>query len=154
VGHRFDMVITALIVMSAIAIVLETVSVFGEYFSYLFNFLAWFFTIIFTIEYFLRIYASTNRWKYITSFFGVIDFLAIAPMYIGIFYPHQQLWLIIRILRLLRIFRVFEMGHFVSEGALVANALKASKNKIIVFISFVGISTILMGALMYSVENQ
>jgi voltage-gated potassium channel len=153
-GQWFDMVVTFIIVLSVCVVVLETVAGMGTAYQSLFYVLEWVFTILFTIEFFLRLYAAHNRWRYVTSFFGIVDLLAVIPTYIGIFLPGHQSLLIIRILRLLRIFRIFELGHFVSEGAVVASALKASKIKIIVFLSFVGISSILMGALMYMVESS
>jgi|SRR5688572_6006442 len=153
-GQVFDMVVFSLIALSVVMVILGSVHSIQARYAQLFHVLQWIFTIIFTIEYLLRIYAAKDRWQYVTSFYGLVDLLAIAPTYYGIFFPIGRHLIIIRILRLLRIFRVFEMGHFVREGAIVASALKASRTKIIVFLSFVAIASVLMGALMYTVEAK
>lgn len=152
-GHRFDIVVTWLIVASVVTVILGTVSQIDNAIPGILNGVEWAITILFTIEYGARIYAARQRMKYVTSFFGIIDLLAILPSFAGIFISGSQSLLIIRILRLLRIFRIFEMRQFVNEGSVVASALKASKTKIIVFLAFVGISSILMGALIYMAEN-
>ncbi len=153
-GNLFDIIIIGLIVVSVCFVILESVDSIGNRYAALFHLLQWGFTIIFTIEYLLRVYSAKDRWQYATSFFGIVDLLAILPSYYGIFFTGARHLLIIRILRLLRIFRIFEMGHFVSEGAIVVSALRASKTKIIVFLGFVIIASILMGALMYMVEAE
>ena len=89
-----------------------------------------------------------------TSFFGTVDFLSIIPSYVSLLVVGIQPLLFIRVLRLLRVFRIFEMGHFVREGAIVANALKASRVKITVFISFVLIASVFTGAVMYMAESK
>jgi voltage-gated potassium channel len=154
VGHRFEVFVTWAIILSVVVVVLETVEVLGENFIHIFMMIEWGFTVLFTLEYMMRLYAAENRWKYATSFFGIIDLISILPAYVGLCLPGKQSLLIIRILRLLRLFRIFKMGHFVSEGAVVASALRASKIKIIVFLSFVSIASIFMGALMYMVESD
>jgi voltage-gated potassium channel len=149
-GNLFDIVVFVLIIVSICFVVLESVKTLYQQYPRIFNFLHWSFTIVFTIEYLLRIYAAKDRWNYVTSFLGIIDLLAIVPSYI--FFSGSRHLLIIRVLRLLRIFRIFQMGHFVREGSIVASALRASQTKIIVFLSFVAIASVLMGALMYMVE--
>lgn len=153
-GRKFDVVILWLIVLSVGFVILDSVDSISPEIHQFLQIAEWVFTIVFTIEYLLRIYSAPNRWKYVTSFFGIVDFLAIIPSYIGFFLSGMQHLLIIRILRLLRIFRIFQMGHFVREGSIVASALRASQVKIIVFLVFVVIASILMGALMYMVEAE
>ena len=153
-GQIFDMVVFTLIVLSAIMVTLGSVNSIQARYAQLFHVLQWSFTILFTIEYLLRIYAAKDRLQYVTSFFGIVDLLSIVPSYYGIFFTGGRNLIIIRILRLLRIFRIFEMGHFVREGAIVVSALKASRTKIIVFLSFVAIVAVLMGALMYTIEAK
>lgn len=153
-GRWFDIYVLWMIMISVTLVIIDSIEWVGDTFHHAFTILEWIFTILFTIEYLLRIYSAPNRRKYATSFLGVIDLLAILPTYIGIFIPGTQHLLIIRILRLLRIFRIFQMGHFVREGSIVANALRASRAKITVFMVFVLIATILMGALMYMVEAR
>ncbi|HPG08061.1 MAG TPA: ion transporter [Saprospiraceae bacterium] len=153
-GRRFDTILIIAIAFSVLAIIFETVSSFHHTYWWLFYSLEWFFTVIFTVEYVLRLYASRNPVAYATSFFGFVDLLAILPAYIGIFFPGAQHLLIIRVLRLLRIFRIFKMGHFVREGSIVVGALQASRTKIYVFLSFVVLMAVLLGTLMYMVEGD
>lgn len=153
-GSLFDIIVIWLIFASVSFVVLESIRSIDATFHTIFHYLEWGFTILFTIEYILRLYASKNRWRYATSFYGIIDLIAILPSYLGIFIPSAKHLLIIRVLRLMRIFRIFEMGHFVNEGAIVAGALRASRTKITVFLSFLFIVCILMGALMYMLESE
>ena len=153
-GHRFDLIITSMIILSVAVVMLESVTRINEQYKDLLNTLEWIFTILFTIEYALRIYSARNRRKYMTSFFGTVDFLSIIPSYVSLLVGGIQPLLFIRVLRLLRVFRIFEMGHFVREGAIVANALKASRVKITVFISFVLIASVFTGAIMYMAESK
>ncbi len=151
-GNTFDLVVIALIVASVSFVVLESVDRINAIHHSFFHKIEWAFTILFTFEYFLRIYAARDRWKYMTSFFGLVDLLAILPTYLLFVIPGGQSLLIIRVLRLMRIFRIMEMGHFVREGAIVASALKASRVKIFIFLGFVMIASVFMGAMMYIVE--
>lgn len=152
-GRRFDIVVIWLIVVSVVMVLLESVVEFHQAYWWAFFALEWVLTIAFTIEYVLRLYAARNTWRYATSFFGVVDLLAILPAFLSVFFFAAQNLLIIRILRLLRIFRIFKMGHFVEEGGIVVAALQASKTKIYVFISFVLLMAMLIGTLMYMVEG-
>ncbi len=151
-GKRFDTILIVLIIASILSVMLETVSPFHKANWWIFFVLEWVFTVLFTVEYILRLYSSKYPVRYATSFFGVVDLLAILPTYISIFFIGTQHLLIVRALRLLRIFRIFKMGHFVDEGAVVISALQASKTKIYVFISFVVLMSIIIGSLMYMVE--
>ena len=146
------MVVLWLIIISVLFVSLDSVESYSPRVHQFFKTAEWIFTICFTLEYFLRIYSSRNRLNYIFSFYGILDLLAILPSYIGLFFVGTQHLLIVRILRLLRIFRIFQMGHFVREGAIVASALRASRVKITVFIVFVVIASVLLGAMMYMVE--
>jgi voltage-gated potassium channel len=153
-GHRFDLFITWMIVISVSVVVLDTVTEYHSQFHQWFRLAEWIFTGIFTIEYLLRLYAAKDKKAYAFSFFGIVDLLAILPTYLNLFIHGKQSLLVIRVLRLLRLFRIFKLGHFVSEGAIVASALRASKEKIIVFFSFICISSVFMGSLMYMVEHE
>ena len=153
-GRIFDMAVLWLVVLSVTSVILHSVDSIRARYDSLFKAIEWSFTILFTIEYALRLYSAPNRMRYATSFFGIVDLLAIAPSYVGLFFTGTQHLLIVRILRLLRIFRIFQMGHFVREGSIVASALRASRAKIIVFLVFVAVSAVLMGALMYMVEED
>ncbi len=152
-GRWFDLIVIGLILISVITVILETIPSIGDRWPVFFNKLEWSFTILFTVEYAMRIYAALPRRKYITSFYGITDLISIIPTYLGLIITGQPSLLIIRVLRILRIFRIFGMGHFVSEGAVVVQALQASRTKILVFLSFMGISVILLGAIMFMVEE-
>lgn len=151
-GKRFDTFLIVMITGSVLAVMLETISPFHKANWWIFFVFEWVFTILFTIEYILRLYSSKYPVRYATSFFGVVDLLAILPTYISIFFSGTQHLLIVRALRLLRIFRIFKMGHFVDEGAVVISALQASRTKIYVFVAFVVLMAIIIGSIMYMVE--
>lgn len=153
-GHRFDLFITWMIVISVSVVVLDTVTQLNYHYQKWFHLAEWIFTGIFTIEYVLRIYSAKDRKAYVFSFFGIVDLLAILPTYLNLFLHGKQSLLVIRVLRLLRLFRIFKLGHFVSEGAVVASALRASKDKIIVFFSFICIASVFTGSLMFLVEYE
>jgi voltage-gated potassium channel len=153
-GRRFDTIITWVIVASIIVVILETVAEIKASFWWLFFVLEWLFTLIFTVEYILRLYSAKRPVKYATSFFGIVDLLAILPTYLSIFFLGAQHLLIVRALRLLRVFRIFKMGHFVSEGYIIVSALQASKVKIYIFISFILLMSMLIGSMLYIVEGS
>ncbi len=153
-GHRFEVTVTWIIIASVATVTLETVSHLDRRYSHLFKVIEWGFTILFSVEYILRVYAARDRLRYITSFFGLVDIISVIPTYLGLFFPGEKPLLFIRILRLFRMFRIFKLGHFVQEGAVVASALRASRIKIIVFFAFLVILSIFMGALMYIAENE
>lgn len=138
---------------SIIVVVLETISTFHQAYRWTFFIFEWIFTMVFTIEYLLRLYCSRQPLKYSTSFFGIVDLLATIPSYLGLFFIGGQHLVIVRALRLLRVFRIFKMGHFVSEGDLIISALKASRIKISLFLSFVILMAIIIGAILYIVEG-
>ncbi len=153
-GHLFDMVLIWIIVASVVAVILETVSSYRAKYWWTFFVLEWIFTLIFTVEYIIRLYCARKPIKYATSFFGIVDLLALIPTYISVFFIGAQHLLIVRALRLLRVFRIFKMGHFVKEGAVIVSALQASKTKISIFMSFVVLMSIIIGSLMYIVEGD
>ena len=91
--------------------------------------------------------------KYATSFFGIIDLLAILPTYLSIFIAGTQSLLVIRALRLLRVFRIFKMFEFLNTGNTLLIALKKSSYKISIFIFFVILLVCIFGSVMYLVEG-
>jgi voltage-gated potassium channel len=115
--------------------------------------LEWFFTIIFTIEYLLRLYCVRRPLRYAKSVFGIIDLLAVAPTYLAMFLPGMHSLMDVRVLRLLRIFRILKMGAYVAEFRYLGDALMASRRKIAVFMSFVMMIVVVMGTLLYVVEG-
>lgn len=115
--------------------------------------LDWIITFLFTIEYILRIYAVGKPWKYIFSFYGIIDFLAILPTYLGFFFIGVNALSVIRAIRILRVFRVLKLVQFIGEAQSLLDALKASTRKITVFLIFILTSTVIIGTLMYLIEG-
>lgn len=152
-GKLFDVVLLVMIAFSVIVVMLESVNEINERYSYLFWLLEWAFTILFTIEYILRLYSVYRPWKYVTSFFGIIDLLAILPTYLSIIVTGTQYFIVIRALRLLRIFRIFKLGHFLKESNTILRALRDSKAKITVFLTFVTLLVIIIGSVMYLIEG-
>ena len=152
-GKRFDITLLVLIILSVVAVTLESIADINDKFYFELHVLEWFLTIIFTIEYLLRIYCIENPKKYIFSFYGIIDFLAIVPTYLAIFFTGGKYFAVIRAIRLLRVFRILKLGRFLSEAQVLSNALKASRHKITVFLGVVLTVVILVAALMYLIEG-
>lgn len=152
-GKLFDIILLTAILLSVIAVMLETVpAIFIQYGEELYI-IEWIFTILFTIEYAARIIAVTKPRKYIFSFYGIIDLMAILPLYISFFIVGTQSLMVIRAIRLLRIFRVLKLGRFIGEATHLSNALKASRAKILVFVFAVFTMVIIMGTVMYLIEG-
>jgi voltage-gated potassium channel len=152
-GRIFDLALIALIMLSVAVVMLDSVEAFRNRCGGLFNVLEWFFTIIFTVEYVLRLFCVRRPMRYARSVFGVIDLLAVAPTYLAMFFPGLHSLIDLRVLRLLRIFRVLKMGAYVAEFRYLGGALMASSRKIAVFMSFVLMVIVVMGTLMYVVEG-
>ena len=115
--------------------------------------LEWFFTLAFTLEYIARLACVQHPWRYARSFFGIIDLLAILPAYLAVLVPEMHALIDVRILRLLRIFRLLRLTAYVSEFGALYQALRASRRKILVFLSFVLLVVTIAGTLMYVVEG-
>lgn len=152
-GKWFDIALFVCIIGSVIAVMLESVPSIDAKYHLVFEFFEWGFTIFFTIEYILRLYAVYRPMKYALSFFGIVDLLSILPSYLSFFLPHSESLMVIRALRLLRIFRIFKLAGFVSESFVILRALKASRKKIFVFLFFILLMTIIMGSVMYLIEG-
>ncbi len=152
-GKTFDIILLISIILSVIAVFLDSVGeLHAEYGNELYI-AEWIFTVLFSIEYFLRIYTVRRKWKYIFSFYGIIDFLAILPTYISLLVSGTQFLLVIRILRLLRVFRILKLDRFVGASGYLMESLKSSRHKIFVFLSTVMSIVVIMGALMYLIEG-
>lgn len=153
-GRLFDLILLGLILLSVFLVMLETVKGFDAKYHELLLILEWIITCFFTLEYLLRI-ATTNRpRKYIFSFFGIIDLIAIIPMYLSFFFLGTKVFSVIRALRLLRLFKILNHPKFTGQSTHLLKALKASRGKITVFLYFVLISTIIIGSIMYLVEGK
>ncbi len=152
-GKAFDVALLILIVISVLSVSLESVATINASWGPQLRLVDWFVTILFTIEYVLRLLCVRRPLRYAWSFFGVVDLLAILPAYLSLVIAGSQSLLVIRALRLLRIFRVLKLAHFVGEERALHAALRASSRKIIVFVGAVLMVTIIVGALMYLVEG-
>ncbi len=153
-GRTFDIVLLWMIILSVTVVVLESVRPLRESYHDIFMNVEWFFTIAFTLEYLLRVVTSPKPWKYITSFFGIIDLLAILPTYLGLIYDTSTFLLTIRALRLLRMFRVFKLGRYVKEAAILVKALQQSIHKIVIFFGAVLTMVLILGSLLYLIEGE
>jgi voltage-gated potassium channel len=142
------------IVCSVAAAVLESVSSIRAAYGGVLYGVEWFFTILFTVEYGLRLLSLTQPWRYMTSFFGVVDVLAVVPTYLSVVLPGSQYFLTVRILRLLRIFRILKLSAYLAEAEVLMRALRESRRKISVFLLGVLTAVVIMGALMYVIEGE
>jgi voltage-gated potassium channel len=152
-GKAFDVFLIISILISVVVIMLESVSGFARYFSTLMM-IDWAFTILFTIEYILRLISVRRPMLYAKSFFGVVDLFAILPSYIGLLIPGTGYLQVVRILRVLRIFRVFKLVHYVREAQSLGRAMRASRRKIIIFLSAVITLVTIFGCIMYIIEGE
>jgi len=153
-GKLFDIILLILIAISIIVVMLETVEGFDKHYHSIFISIEWILTVVFTIEYFLRIYSVYKPKKYITSFFGIVDLLAILPSYLSLFFVGTQYLLVIRALRLLRMFRIFKLGNHISQGKVITKSIRASIPKITVFLYFVVLVVIIFGSIIYLIEGK
>ncbi|MBW1846045.1 MAG: ion transporter [Deltaproteobacteria bacterium] len=153
-GKTFDILLIVGIVLSVLMVMLDSVSAIQNSYGDFLYAAEWFFTILFTIEYILRLYCVGRPILYARSFFGIIDLLAILPTYFSLFIPGSQYFLVIRLLRVLRIFRVLKLVQYLGEARLLIAALRASRRKIIVFLFAVLTLVIIFGSLMYFIESK
>ena len=153
-GKRFDVILLVAILISVIAVMLDSDKEIHKQYGRLLLIAEWFFTLLFTLEYILRIYCSTDKKKYTLSFMGIIDLLSIIPTYLIIFYAPIGYLIDIRVLRLIRIFRIFKLSPYLRSGHTMQIALRSSRPKIIVFILSVSLVVIILGTLMYIIEGQ
>ncbi|MET4108853.1 ion transporter [Hymenobacter sp. UYP22] len=152
-GRNFDVALLVAIVLSVVVVMLESVrSINAQYGSYL-RAIEWVFTGMFLLEYLARLLVVRRPLTYAFSLLGIIDFLAIVPTLASLLMVGSRYLLVIRTLRLLRVFRIFKLGQFVGEGEFIVTALKASRFKILVFMSAVLTLVTVIGTLMYVVEG-
>jgi len=152
-GTYFDAVLLFSIVASIVAVSLDSVESINSQYHKQLVFIEWFFTILFTIEYFVRLYITRHSVEYATSFFGIVDLLAILPTYLSLAIPGTQSLLVIRALRLLRVFRVFKLTRYVGEATVLGTAILESRSRIIVFLTTITILSFITGAGMYLFEG-
>ena len=154
IGKFFDISLLILILASVLVVCLESVESLRVHHQSTFNTLEWIFTILFTLEYIIRIWVVKKPWKYISSTFGVIDLLAILPTYLSLLFAGTHYLIAIRYFRLLRIFRILKLSHYIKESQLIIDSLKRSRAKILVFLYFVIILVVIIGSVMYVIEGD
>jgi len=152
-GKLFDVLLIVSIFLSVVMVMLDSVGSIQAAYGRLLYIGEWFFTILFTIEYCLRLFSVGRPAAYATSFFGIIDLMAILPTYLSIFFPGTQYFLVIRILRVLRIFRVLKLVQYLGEARMLSQALRASRRKITVFLFVVLTLVVIFGSLIYLIED-
>ena len=153
-GKAFDVVLIVCILLSVLAVMLDSVRPIKESWGAIIYGAQWFFTIIFAVEYGLRLYSTDRPLKYAASFYGIIDLLAIIPTPLSLLLPGAQSLLVIRLLRILRIFRVFKLARFITEMNVLFQALRASLRKIAVFLLVLLTLVVIFGSLMYVIEGE
>ena len=153
-GRIFDVTLIALILLSVAAVILESVRGVRDVFGPELHIAEWFFTILFTFEYILRLLSVKRPLRYALSFYGLVDLAAIVPTYLSLFVAGTHYFLAIRILRLLRIFRILKLAEYTSESRIITSALKASRKKIFVFLVAVLTIVTVVGSMMYVVEGE
>lgn len=154
-GKAFDVVLMVLILGSVVAVTLESVPEIAANADWVraLHVAEWTVTILFTIEYILRMVCVRRPWRYALSFYGIIDVLAILPTFVSLIIPGSQSFAVVRSFRLLRAFRVFKLAHFLSEASSLRRALVASWPKIAVFLMTVLVMIVIVGSAMYVVEG-
>jgi len=153
-GKLFDVILLVAILLSITVVMLESVKDISKNYSDELNIAEWIITILFSLEYILRIISIKKPIKYIFSFYGIIDFLSTIPKYLSLFVVGTNSLIALRALRLLRVFRILKLARFIGESQHLAKALKASRARISVFLFFVLIICVILGSVMYLVEGS
>lgn len=152
-GKLFDVGLVVAVLLSVALVIAESVAPWRLRFGRAFDLAEYAFTAIFTVEYLLRVACVPRPWRYVRSFYGLVDLLAVLPTYLALFVPEAYALMDVRILRLLRIFRIFKLGAYLHEFRSLGSALRASGRKILVFLSVVLMAVLIMGTVMYVVEG-
>jgi voltage-gated potassium channel len=153
-GRLFDLVLLGLILLSVLLVMMETVQGINQKYHAQLIICEWIITVFFTIEYILRIISIQKPVRYIFSFYGIIDLLAVLPMYLSIFFPGASILSVVRALRFFRLFKILHIPQISHQSVQLRDAIEASKEKILVFIYFVLISTVIIGSVMYIIEGK
>ena len=153
-GRRFDALLIVAILASVLVVMLDSVAGVRADHGETLVAIEWGFTVLFTVEYALRIWCVRNPRAYIFSFFGVIDLLSVMPTYLSLLLPGGQFLAVIRVLRVIRVFRVFKLVRFLGEASLLSQALRNARYKIAVFLVTVVCIVIVVGSIMYLVEGE
>lgn len=153
-GRHFDLLLLALILLSVLAVCLESVREIREEYGAALRAAEWVITGLFTVEFAARLVTVRRPLRYVASFYGLVDLLAILPTYLSLMIPGSQSLQVIRALRLLRLFRILKLTHFVGEAKLLHAAMRASMRKITVFLGVVLTTVLIAGAIMYVLEGD
>ncbi len=153
-GRAFDTALIIAIILSVIAVMFDSVAAYNQKYAFELDVIEWTFTVLFLIEYILRLVSVRKPFLYATSFLGVVDLLSILPSFISLFYVGAETLLVIRVLRVLRIFRVFKLAEYLGEAHTLMKALRSSRKKITVFLYTVFIFVVIFGSIMYLVEGE
>ncbi len=152
-GKAFDVVLLVSIALSVLAVVLESVPEIADRYGRELVVIEWFFTILFTVEYVLRLLCVRRVLGYATSFFGIVDLLSVLPTYLSLFFPGGRAFSVVRALRLLRIFRIFKVVRYVREFDTLILAVRRTREKITVFLFSILAIVLIMGTIMYVIEG-
>ncbi len=153
-GKLFDVILLIAIIASIVLVMLESIKSFDVKYHDFLNISEWVITILFSIEYIARIISVKRPWRYIFSFYGVVDLLSTLPKYLSLIFVGTHALVALRALRLLRVFRILKLARYLGASNMLANALKASRAKIFVFLFAVIIICVIFGTLMYLVEGE
>lgn len=153
-AKAFDIALIVAILMSVAVIMLSSIEIYAERYGHIFFYLEWAFTLLFTIELALRIYCLERPTLYLKSFYGIVDLIAILPIWLVLLVPGAHGLVIVRLLRVLRIFRILRLMEFVGEARLLMDALKRSLRQILLFFSAILMVITLFAALMYTIESR
>jgi len=152
-GRLFDKVLFVAILLSLTVVMLDSIESISHRFRHQLTVLEWMFTVLFSIEYLLRIYCTSDKRRYIFSFFGLVDLISVLPTYLALVFPGLHALIDVRVLRLISVIRIFKLTAYLQEYQYLASALRASRRKILVFLSVVLMVVMVMGTLMYVVEG-
>ena len=153
-GKAFDVILILLIIASVAVVMMESVASYRAQYPSILRAAEWAFTIIFTVEYLLRLACVDKPARYARSFFGVIDLLAVIPTYLSVLVPGAQFLLVVRLMRILRVFRVLKLSAYLVEAEILVAAMRASRRKILIFMFTVLTLTVILGSLMYLIEGD
>lgn len=152
-GKKFDVILIILIIISIFAVIIESITSVRERYGQMFLYLELMLTVIFLVEYVLRLYSVKKPMRYALSFFGLVDLFSVLPIFLIIIFPGAQSLMILRAFRLIRVFRIFKLGVYFNEGSVILDALRSSRYKISVFFFCIIILVTIAGTVMYMVES-
>ncbi len=153
-GRTFDLLLLAAILLSVAAVMLESIAPVRREYGRVLDLAEWTITILFTLEYVLRLVCVRDPWRYARSFYGIVDLLAVLPTYVNLLVPGSQTLMVVRALRLLRILRIFKLRSLLTEANYLLDAIRNSRNKVLVFLGTVLVLVVILGSVMYAIEGE